>query len=94
MMSLIAFTATVGAMEVSSAVKGKDWLIQRNLDTNDRWLRGVLGFVDVAPVAKGLHAFGNVTTGLKSGVSTTTIKGASKVGLEAGGWGRSFLQRG
>ncbi|WP_272939131.1 hypothetical protein [Bacillus mycoides] len=41
-----------------------------------------------------MHAFGNLTTGLKSGVSTTTIKGASKVGLEEGGWGRSFLQRG
>ncbi|OSY02480.1 hypothetical protein S2E19_03958 [Bacillus mycoides] len=34
----------------------------------------MLGFVDVAPVAKGLRVFGNVTTGLKSGVSTTTIK--------------------
>ncbi|MGE7875222.1 pre-toxin TG domain-containing protein, partial [Bacillus paramycoides] len=75
----------VGVMEVSSAATGKDWLTQRKLDTNERWLRGVLGFVDVAPVAKGLHAFGNVTTGLKSGVSTTTIKGASKVGLEEGG---------
>ncbi|WP_048517389.1 hypothetical protein [Bacillus mycoides] len=83
--ALFAFTASVGVMEVSSAVTGKDWLTQRKLDTNERWLRGVLGFVDVAPVAKGLHAFGNVTTGLKSGVSTTTIKGASKVGLEEGG---------
>ncbi|MGG0727728.1 hypothetical protein [Bacillus paramycoides] len=83
--ALFAFTASVGVMEVPSAVTGKDWLAQRKLDTNERWLRGVLGFVDVAPVAKGLHAFGNVTTGLKSGVSTTTIKGASKVGLEAGG---------
>ncbi|HGE5810456.1 pre-toxin TG domain-containing protein [Bacillus mycoides] len=83
--ALFAFTASVGVMEVSSAATGKDWLTQRKLDTNERWLRGVLGFVDVAPVAKGLHAFGNVTTGLKSGVSTTTIKGASKVGLEEGG---------
>ncbi|PGN51203.1 hypothetical protein CN966_27090 [Bacillus cereus] len=94
MMSLIAFTATVGVMEVSSAATGKDWWTERKLNTNERWLRDVLGFVDVAPVAKGLHAFGNLTTGLKSGVSTTTIKGASKVGLEEGGWGRSFLQRG
>ncbi|MGE7875218.1 pre-toxin TG domain-containing protein [Bacillus paramycoides] len=92
--ALFAFTASVGVMEVSSAVTGKDWLTQRKLDTNERWLRGLLGFVDVAPVAKGLHAFGNVTTGLKSGVSTTTIKGASQVGLEEGGWDRSFLQRG
>ncbi|MFI8708218.1 pre-toxin TG domain-containing protein [Bacillus sp. NPDC077411] len=83
--ALFAFTASVGVMEVSSAVTGKDWLTGRKLDTNERWLRGVLGFVDVAPIAKGLHAFGNVTTGLKSGVSTTTIKGASKVGLEEGG---------
>ncbi|MGS0533948.1 pre-toxin TG domain-containing protein (plasmid) [Bacillus mycoides] len=90
MMLLIAFTATVGVMEVSSAATGKDWWTERKLNTNERWLRGVLGFVDVAPVAKGLHAFGNLTTGLKS----TTIKGASKVGLEEGGWGRSFLQRG
>ena len=40
---------------------------------------------DVAPVAKGLHVFGNVTTGLKSGNSTTTFKSASKVGVEEGG---------
>lgn len=60
-------------------------LTQRELDTNARWLRDVLGGVDVAPVAKGLHAFGNVTTGLKSGNSTTTFKSASKVGVEEGG---------
>lgn len=83
--ALTALTASVGVMEASSAVTGKDWLTQRKLDTNERWLRGLLGFVDVAPMAKGLHAFGNVTTGLKSGISTTTIKGASKVGLEEGG---------
>ena len=58
-------------------------LTQRELDTNARWLRDVLG--DVAPVAKGLHVFGNVTTGLKSGNSTTTFKSASKVGVEEGG---------
>ncbi|WP_242214104.1 hypothetical protein [Bacillus cereus group sp. BfR-BA-01383] len=63
-------------------------MTQQKLDTNERWLSDVLGGVDVAPVAKGfkgLHAFGNVTTGLKSGNSTTTIKSASKVGVEEGG---------
>ncbi|MDM5188357.1 pre-toxin TG domain-containing protein [Bacillus sp. DX4.1] len=64
---------SVGAMEVSSAATGKDWMTERKLDTSERWLRGVLSFADLFPVAKGLHAFGNVTTGLKAGASTTTM---------------------
>ncbi|PEZ08854.1 hypothetical protein CN326_04060 [Bacillus sp. AFS018417] len=83
--ALGALVTSVGAMELSSAATGKDWMTGRKLDTSERWLRGVLAFVDVLPAAKGLHAFGNVTTGLKAGTSTTTIKNASKVGLEEGG---------
>ncbi|MGF9963738.1 hypothetical protein [Bacillus rhizoplanae] len=84
--ALFAFTTSVGMMELSSAATGKDWMTGRKLDTSERLLRGVLSFVDVLPAAKSLSSFGDVTTGLKAGTSTITVKNASKVGLEEGGF--------
>jgi hypothetical protein len=79
----IALAASIAVMELSSSATGKDWGTGRKLDTNERWLRGAFAIVDILPAAKGMVAFGDVTTGLKAGA--TTVKSGLKIGLEEGG---------
>ena len=45
----IALGAVYGTLELSSAVSGKDWISGRELDTTERWVRGVLAPLDIIP---------------------------------------------
>jgi predicted ribonuclease toxin of YeeF-YezG toxin-antitoxin module len=53
----IALGAAYGAMELSSAVSGKDWVSGRQLGTSERWFRGLLAPLDIVPGVSGLTKF-------------------------------------
>ncbi|MCM3603313.1 hypothetical protein M3175_21575 [Robertmurraya korlensis] len=53
----MALGAAYGAMELSSAVSGKDWISGRELGTGERWFRGLLAPLDVIPGVSGLTKF-------------------------------------
>jgi hypothetical protein len=53
----MALGAAYGAMELSSAVSGKDWVSGRELGTGERWFRGLLAPLDVIPGVSGLTKF-------------------------------------
>jgi hypothetical protein len=53
----MALGAAYGAMELSSAVSGKDWVSGRELGTSERWFRGLLAPLDIVPGVSGLTKF-------------------------------------
>lgn len=53
----MALGAAYGAMELSSAVSGKDWVSGRDLGTSERWFRGLLAPLDIVPGVSGLTKF-------------------------------------
>ncbi|WP_237389719.1 DNA/RNA non-specific endonuclease [Bacillus sp. USDA818B3_A] len=53
----MALGAAYGAMELSSAVSGKDWVSGRELGTGERWFRGLLAPLDIVPGVSGLSKF-------------------------------------
>ncbi|PGY08845.1 hypothetical protein COE25_19290 [Bacillus sp. AFS031507] len=53
----MALGAAYGAMELSSAVSGKDWVSDRELGTSERWFRGLLAPLDIVPGVSGLTKF-------------------------------------
>ena len=89
----IALGAAYGAYELSSALSGKDLVSGRELDTSERWVRGLLAPLDIVPGAgvavtkfagagaTGLARIGGkvVPTGLKTGVSEGIQKGVTSV---------------
>ncbi|MEY2195374.1 TNT domain-containing protein [Neobacillus sp. BF23-41] len=75
----LALGAAYGAMELSSAVSGKDWVSGRELGTSERWFRGLLAPLDIVPGVSGLTKFSSTVRlahlgeniggiGLRSGV--------------------------
>ena len=89
----IALGAAYGAYELTSALSGKDLVSGRELDTSERWVRGLLAPLDIVPGAgvavtkfagsgaAGLARIGGkvVPTGLKTSVSEGVQKGVTCV---------------
>ena len=84
--AIIALGATYGTLELGSAVSGKDWMTERELDTGERWLRGAFSLLDIVPGVKGVHAFSKAARGVPEAVlkvakqSATNLKTAVKQG--------------
>lgn len=53
-----------GTLELKSAVTGEDWLTGRELDTGERWMRGLLAPLDIVPGVSGIKKF---STGVRLG---------------------------
>ena len=62
----IALGAAYGAYELTSALSGKDLVSGRELDTSERWVRGLLAPLDIVPGA---------------GVAVTKFAGSGAAGL-------------
>ena len=82
--AIIALGASYGALELKSAVSGKDWMTGRELDTGERWLRGAFSLLDIVPGVKGIHAFSKAARGVPEAIlkvakqSATNLKTAVK----------------
>ncbi|GAF65114.1 hypothetical protein BTS2_2012 [Bacillus sp. TS-2] len=58
--------AIYGSYELTNAIVGKDLISQRELDTGERWLRGLLAPIDIIPAGAALKRFSGTTrTGTK-----------------------------
>ena len=80
-----AVLSTVAATaEMYSAASGKDWRTGRELDGNERALRGAFALLDLIPAGKYLS--GLAKTGKTAGLTAvkTSIKTAVKEGIEQG----------
>lgn len=77
----MALGAAYGAMELSSAVSGKDWVSGRELGTGERWFRGVLAPLDIVPGVNGLTKFSSTVRLAHVG---DTVGGLGKVGFHQG----------
>jgi hypothetical protein len=49
--------AAYASVEMGSAISGEDWASGRELDTSERWTRGILAPVDILPVGKAATTF-------------------------------------
>lgn len=58
--------AAYATVEMGSAISGKDWASGRELDTTERWTRGILAPIDILPVGKAVTTF--------TGTARTTSK--------------------
>lgn len=70
--------AAYGAMELSSAVSGKDWVSGRELGTQERWFRGLLAPRDIVPGVSGIAKFSSTVRLVRVGDSI------GKIGLTMG----------
>ncbi|MED4203853.1 DNA/RNA non-specific endonuclease [Neobacillus mesonae] len=81
----MALGAAYGAMELSSAVSGKDWVSGRELGTGERVFRGVLAPLDIVPGVSGLTKFSGTVrlahAGENIGHLGIGIKGSFKQGV-------------
>lgn len=81
----IALGVAYGAMELSSAVSGKDWVSGRELGTGERWFRGLLAPLDIIPGVGAVAKFGStarlVRVGDKVGQLTTSVRAGVKQGV-------------
>ncbi|MCM3603315.1 DNA/RNA non-specific endonuclease [Robertmurraya korlensis] len=81
----IALGVAYGAMELSSAVSGKDWVSGRELGTGERWFRGLLAPLDIIPGVGAVAKFGStarlVRMGDKVGQLTTSVLAGVKQGV-------------
>ena len=86
----LALGAAYGAMELSSAVSGKDWVSGRELGTGERWFRGLLAPLDIVPGVSGLTKFSSTVRlahlgenigaiGLRSGVKGSIHQGVAHI---------------
>ena len=77
-------STVVSAAEMYSAVSGKDWGTGRELDGNERVMRGAFALLDLIPAGKYLS--GLAKTGKTAGLTAvkTSIKTAVKEGIEQG----------
>lgn len=78
----MALGAAYGAMELSSAVSGKDWISGRELGTGERWFRGLLAPLDVIPGVSGLTKFSSAVR--LANVSDNIGQLGMKVGVRSG----------
>ncbi|WP_051748072.1 TNT domain-containing protein [Terribacillus saccharophilus] len=58
--------AAYATVEMGSAISGQDWASGRELDTTERWTRGILAPIDILPIGKAVTTF--------SGTARTTSK--------------------
>ncbi|MFS0560820.1 hypothetical protein AB1K91_08760 [Terribacillus sp. 179-K 1B1 HS] len=58
--------AAYATVEMGSAISGKDWASGRELDTTERWTRGILAPIDILPIGKAITTF--------TGTARTTSK--------------------
>src|SRR5690625_2494632 len=80
----IALGAVYGTLEITSAVSGKDWVSSREIDTGERYFRGLLAPLDIIPgvgAAKKFATLGHVNQlhkavdlGLKTARAGTSLK--------------------
>ena len=77
-------STVVAAADMYSAASGKDWGTGRELDGNERVMRGAFALLDLIPAGKYLG--GLAKTGKTAGLTAvkTSIKTAVKEGLEQG----------
>lgn len=84
----MALGAAYGALELGSAVSGKDWISGRELGTDERIFRGVLSPLDIVPGINGLSKLtGTVRlariseplAGLRVGIKQGFEQGTTKV---------------
>src|SRR5690625_3882588 len=57
----IALGAVYGTLEITSAVSGKDWVSGREIDTGERWFRGLLAPLDIIPGVGAAKKFATLT---------------------------------
>ncbi|WP_102706847.1 hypothetical protein [Terribacillus saccharophilus] len=58
--------AAYATVEMGSAISGQDWASGRELDTTERWTRGILAPIDILPIGKAVTTF--------TGTARTTSK--------------------
>jgi hypothetical protein len=86
----IALGVAYGAMELGSAVSGKDWVSGRELGTGERWFRGLLAPLDIIPGVGAIAKFGSAARlarvgdqvgqiGLTSGIRSGFRQGVAQV---------------
>ena len=86
----LALGAAYGALELSTAVSGKDWVSGRELGTGERWFRGLLAPLDIVPGVSGLTKFSSTvrlahlgenigTVGLRTGVKASIHQGMNHI---------------
>lgn len=78
----MALGAAYGAMELSSAVSGKDWVSGRKLGSGERWFRGLLAPLDIVPGVSGLSKFSSTVRLAHVGDSIGQL--GLKTGIKAG----------
>lgn len=78
----LALGAAYGAMELSSAVSGKDWVSGRELGTGERWFRGLLAPLDIIPGVSGLTKFSSAVR--LANVGDNIGKLGMRVGVRSG----------
>ena len=87
--AILALGASYGALELGSAVSGKDWMTGRELDTGERWLRGAFSLLDIVPGVKGIHAFTKASRGVPEAIlkvakqSAINLQTGMKVGKQS-----------
>ncbi|MHC5279671.1 TNT domain-containing protein [Listeria kieliensis] len=59
-----------GGLEASAAIRGKDWLTGRELDTSERAMRGAFSLLDIVP---GMKAFSGGTQAIRSGTKLASL---------------------
>ena len=83
----IALGTAYGAYELSSALSGQDLVSGRELETSERWVRGLLAPLDIVPGVSGLAKFGNaarlarVGDNLGPAVLRSSVKGSFQQGI-------------
>ncbi|PAF36822.1 hypothetical protein CHH58_08165 [Terribacillus saccharophilus] len=53
--------AAYATVEMGSAISGQDWASGRELDTSERWTRGLLAPLDVLPIGNAVTSFAGTT---------------------------------
>ncbi|MHC5251663.1 HNH endonuclease [Listeria kieliensis] len=81
----LALGVAYGTLEMSAAVRGKDWLTGRELDTSERVMRGAFSLLDIVP---GMKALSGGTQALRSGsklasLSDNVLKGMKNIPSKA-----------
>ncbi|WP_066057182.1 DNA/RNA non-specific endonuclease [Robertmurraya korlensis] len=80
----IALGVAYGAMELSSAVSGKDWVSGRELGTGERWFRGLLAPLDIIPGVGAVAKFGSTARLLKVGDKVGQLSTSVRAGVKQG----------
>ncbi|SDC36127.1 hypothetical protein SAMN05421663_102189 [Terribacillus halophilus] len=70
----------MGTLEATSAVTGKDWLTQRELDGPERWMRGGLSALGAIPMRTGASA----VRSFGSSMSTPSVKDIATLSKTSG----------